>query len=210
MSETKTPDSESKASSAMISRATAILAVIAALASARWGACNLQAILEQGKVNDTWAYYQAKSIKQHEAEQSRDLAKALATGNRDGATDALLALQKKMDAEAKRQENEKYEREMQAKLYQVSRDKMVESSFWFELAFAGLQLGVILCTIAGGKRQLPFIAGIVFGVVGAVLLVNGFHRFVHAPGSWYQGAKEQIANDMTPATAPATGDDSSK
>ena len=186
-----------------MSRATAILAVVAALASARWGACNLQAILEQGKVNDTWAYYQAKSIKQHEAERTREMAKALAgTGRTDAANEALSKLQEKMDAEAKREETEKKEQEEAAKRYQISRDKMVESSFWFELAFAGLQLGVILCTIAAGKREAPFIAGVVFGILGALLLVNGFHRFVHAPSSWYQGAKEQIANDITPTTAP--------
>jgi len=204
MSEINTPAKEPKASSETMSRATAILAVIAAIASARWGACNLQAILEQGKVNDTWAYYQAKSIKQHNAEQSRDLAAALSVGSTGDTAGALKKLQQNMAAEARRQEIEKIERQMQAEKYQASRDHMVESSFWFELAFAGLQLGVILCTIAAGsKRDTPFIAGIVLGVLGALLLVNGFHRFVYAPAAWYQGAKEQIANDIGPATAPS-------
>ena len=205
MSETTTPAKEPKSSSETMSRATAILAVVAAIASARWGACNLQAILEQGKVNDTWAYYQAKSIKQHEAERTRDLAKALAgAGRTDSANEALGRLHEKMDAEAKREEKEKQDQQDAAKRYQISRDNIVESSFWFELAFAGLQLGVILCTIAaGGRREAPFIAGIVFGILGALLLVNGFHRFVHAPPVWYQGTKEQIANDMATATAPS-------
>jgi uncharacterized protein DUF4337 len=200
MADTTATPKEPRSSETM-SRATAILAVVAAIASARWGACNLQAILEQGKVNDTWAYYQAKSIKQHEAERTREMAKALAgTGRTDAANQALSRLQEKMDAEAKREETEKKEQEEAAKRYQISRDTMVESSFWFELAFAGLQLGVILCTIAAGKREAPFIAGVVFGILGALLLVNGFHRFVHAPSSWYQGAKEQIANDIAPTT----------
>jgi hypothetical protein len=204
MPQTTPAGSEPKSSTEMINRATAILAVVAAIASARWGACNLQAILEQGKVNDTWAYYQAKSIKQHEAEQARDLAKALAGGGRDGAADALTRLQEKMDVEARREEVDKKSQKDAAERYQISRDRMVESSFWFELAFAGLQLGVILCTIAaGGKRRFPFMVGVAFGLLGALLLINGFHRFVHAPTSWYQGAKEQIANDIGPATAPS-------
>ncbi|HEY8750569.1 MAG TPA: DUF4337 family protein [Tepidisphaeraceae bacterium] len=204
MTESNKSNSEPKPTSEMIGRATAILAVVAAIASARWGACNLQAILEQGKVNDTWAYYQAKSIKQHEAEQTRDLAKALAGSVRsEGSSDPLAALEKKMAADARREAIEKLEQQGAAYRYQISRDKMVESSFWFELAFAGLQLGVILCTIAtGGKRQMPFLIGVIFGVIGALLLVNGFHRFVHAPRSWYQGAAEQIANDIQSATAP--------
>src|SRR6185312_16898139 len=107
MSEINTPAKEPKASSETMSRATAILAVIAAIASARWGACNLQAILEQGKVNDTWAYYQAKSIKQHNAEQSRDLAAALSVGSTGDTAGALKKLQQNMAAEARRQEIEK-------------------------------------------------------------------------------------------------------
>jgi len=205
MADTTKPAKAARSSSETISRATAILAVIAAIASARWGACNLQAILEQGKVNDTWAYYQAKSIKQHEAERTRDLAKALGGAFRgETANEGLAKLQERMDAEAQREGAEKKAQEDAAISYQIRRDRLVESSFWFELAFAGLQLGVILCTIAaGGRRQAPFIAGVVVGILGALLLVNGFHRFVRAPSSWYQGAKEQIANDIGPATAPS-------
>src|SRR5947209_20227077 len=58
-------------------RTTAILAVLAALSSGRWGAANLQAILEQGKVNDAWSYYQARSIKEHIERDSASLATAL-------------------------------------------------------------------------------------------------------------------------------------
>src|SRR6516165_10491675 len=80
-----------------IARTTAILAVIAAISSGRWGASNLQAILEQGKVNDTWAFYQAKSMKQHEAEQTRDLARAMAPGQPAASALALNELQKRME-----------------------------------------------------------------------------------------------------------------
>src|SRR5579863_154337 len=87
-----------------IARTTAVLAVIAAVSSGRWGASNLQAILEQGKVNDTWSYYQAKSMKQHDAEQTRELAKALAPGQPAASADALVALQNRMDETARREE----------------------------------------------------------------------------------------------------------
>src|SRR5277367_331184 len=79
-----------------ITRTTAILAVVAAISSGRWGACNLQAILEQGKVNDTWSYYQAKSMKQHEAEQTRDLAAALGSGASQNQA-ALQELKQRLD-----------------------------------------------------------------------------------------------------------------
>ena len=198
----ETETGKATSTSEWVSRATAILAVVAAIASARWGACNLAAILEQGKVNDTWAYYQAKSIKQHEAETARDLSRALAAAGQSGgatAAAALAELERKLDAEAKRQEAEKNQQQAAAERFQASRDRMVESSFWFELAFAGLQLGVILCTIAAGaRRKLPWVAGIAFGVVGTLLLVNGFHRFVKAPASWYESGAKQMANEIGP------------
>jgi hypothetical protein len=177
-------------------RTTAILAVIAALSSGRWGASNLQAILEQGKVNDTWAYYQAKSMKQHDAEQTRDLAGALASGEGPNAT-GLTTLSARLDKEAKREEKDKLQRETDAKKFEASRDKLVESSFWFELSFSGLQLGVILCTIAAAaKRRAAWFIGIFCGVIGLLLLVNGHHRFYHAPRSWYQGTSEEMAYDV--------------
>jgi len=177
-------------------RTTAILAVVAALSSGRWGASNLQAILEQGKVNDTWAYYQAKSMKQHDAEQIRDLAGALASGN--GANDAgLRILQARLDKEARHEEEDKNQRQADAGKFEDYRDQLVESSFWFELSFTGLQLGVILCTIAAAaKRRMAWYVGIGCGVFGLLLLVNGHHRFVHAPKAWYQEASREMAYEV--------------
>src|SRR5690349_6948340 len=110
-------------------RTTAILAVVAALSSGRWGASNLQAILEQGKVNDTWAYYQAKSLKQNHAEQTRDLAAALAQGEPADRAAALKKLQAHLDYEARREEQDKNQRQRDAEEFQRRRDRLVESSF---------------------------------------------------------------------------------
>jgi hypothetical protein len=189
-------------------RTTAILAVIAALSSGRWGASNLQAILEQGKVNDTWAFYQAKSVKQHGAEQIRDLAQALTTPDAPNAA-SLKKLQDVLNADAKREELDKLQRQRDAKQFEGKRDQLVEGSFWFELSFAGLQLGVILCTIAAASKQkYAWVIGIFCGAVGLLLLVNGHlvsghHRSFHAPRSWYQGASEDMAYDVNPSKQPA-------
>jgi hypothetical protein len=185
-------------------RTTAILAVVAALSSGRWGASNLQAILEQGKVNDTWAYYQAKSMKQHDAEQISALAQALASGDAPNSS-GLKLLQAQLDKEAKREEQDKNQREKDAKNFEASRDRLVESSFWFELSFTGLQLGVILCTIAAAaRRRLLWYVGILCGVLGLLLLINGRHPFVHAKRAWFQSASEEMAYDAKPVTQPAT------
>ncbi len=91
MSETqKSPAEKKDEPSNWAARMTAVLAVNAALSSGRWSASNLQAILEQGKVNDAWSYYQAKSDNQHGLEQARDLARALATGESGERAQALM------------------------------------------------------------------------------------------------------------------------
>ena len=205
MTTSNKPETKAKEPTEWVARTTAILAVIAAVSSGRWGASNLQAILEQGKVNDTWSYYQAKSMKQHDAEQTRDLAKALAPGQPAASAVSLNDLQKRMDEMARREEKEKNEQQEAAERFQKSRDRMVESSFWFELSFAALQLGVILCTIAtGAARKTPWLIGVAIGVIGLLLMLNGFHRILPAPRSWYSGISEQMAPEIKPpATSPA-------
>jgi hypothetical protein len=174
-------------------RTTAILAVMAALSSGRWGASNLQAILEQGKVNDTWAYYQAKSIKQHAAESSRDLAASLAAGEPADRAAPLEKLAARLDEEARREEKEKNQRQHDAEQFQATRDHLVESSFWYEISFAFLQLGVILCTISSGAKLKPLLhIGIGCGLLGVVLLINGLHTFYPAHRGWYQSAAQNM------------------
>ncbi len=171
--------------------------MIAALSSGRWGASNLQAILRQGQVNDTWAYYQAKSIKQNEAQQSSDLVNALARGETPERAAALTALGAKLEDLANRQQQEKTEQQQRAVQFQIARDSLVESSFWFEISFTLVQLGVILCTLAPAARNKgPWFAGMVCGVLGLMILFNGFLRFYHAPKAWYQGASQQMGNDQ--------------
>ncbi|HEY2589041.1 MAG TPA: DUF4337 domain-containing protein [Tepidisphaeraceae bacterium] len=184
-------------------RTTAILAVVAALSSGRWGASNLQAILEQGKVNDTWAYFQAKSLKQHGAEQTRDLAAALAQGGPAERAAALKKLQAHLEDAARREEQDKNQRQRDAERFQARRDRLVESSFWYELSFAALQLGVILCTIAAGaRRKTPWVIGGVCGLLGIVLFINGVYRFYPAPQSWYQGGADAMAYQDKSAPSP--------
>jgi hypothetical protein len=171
------------------------LAVIAALSSGRWGASNLQAILEQGKVNDTWAYYQSDSMKEHAAGQIRELAAALrdtSSGEKSNAA-AMDKLMKTLDAEALHESQKKDREFANAKGFEANRNRMVERGFWFEISFTALQLGVVLCTIASGaKSKGPWLIAMFFGVIGLLTLINGFHPFTHAPPAWYQGAAQQM------------------
>jgi len=137
-----------------ITRTTAVLAVIAALSSGQWGASNLRAILEQGKVDDGWSYYQAKSVKNHMAEHLQSLAGAMAADHPPaaGQESAMLKLRAELEGEAKRLSVEKGLIEKDVHGFEQARDSFVERSFWFEIAFACLQAGVVLSTLAAATR----------------------------------------------------------
>lgn len=164
-----------------ITKSTAVLAVLAALSSGQWGASNLRAILEQGKVDDGWSYYQAKSIKGHLADHMQGLADALAA-DRPGQDGALLKYRAEMEVEAKRLGTEKASIEKEVHGYEHQRDAFVERSFWFEIAFACLQAGVVLSTIAAAARKRGlWMAALVAGILGVLFVVNGLTHLVQTP-----------------------------
>jgi hypothetical protein len=167
-----------------ITKTTAVLAVFAALSSGQWGASNLKAILEQGKVDDGWSYYQAKSIKNHLAEHMESLAGAMAADQpaAPGKEGALLKYRAEMEAEVKRLADDKAKIEAEVHGYEASRDRYVERSFWFEIAFACLQAGVVLCTVAAAsKKRGLWMTAVIAGLLGALFVVNGLAGFVRTP-----------------------------
>jgi hypothetical protein len=165
-----------------ITKTTAVLAVLAALSSGQWGASNLKAILEQGKVDDGWSYYQSKSIKNHLAEHMQGLAGALAAERPAGQEGALQKYRAEMEAEAKRLAGEKAKIEGEVHAYEAARDAYVERSFWFEIAFACLQAGVVLSTIAAAsKKKALWLAALTAGLLGAFFVANGLGHFITTP-----------------------------
>ena len=155
-----------------VTKTTAVLAVFAALSSGQWGASNLKAILE------------AKSIKSHLAEHMQGLSGAMAA-ERPAATgqeSALLKYRAEMEVEAKRLAEEKAKIEGEVHGYERARDSFVERSFWFEIAFACLQAGVVLCTIAAAsKKKGLWMIAMVAGLLGALFVANGLGHFVQTP-----------------------------
>jgi hypothetical protein len=187
---------ESKASfwQDWINRTTAVLAVLAALSSGSWGSSNLRAILEQGKVNDTWAYYQADSIKEHGARQMEGLVTALGKGEPKDRAEMFAKLEKGFAAEAADKDADKKARYEDAIGFEQSRDQMVERGFWFEISFVGLQLGVILCTIAtAAKSRALWAVSMLLGLIGLAVFINGIHPFRHAPKSWYEDTSKGMS-----------------
>ena len=74
-----------------------------------------------------------------------------------------------------------------------SRNMMIERSFWYEISFAAIQLGVVICTLAAAtrKRSLWFIA-IFIGAFGLSVLANGYFLVMRAPESWYKSIEANL------------------
>jgi hypothetical protein len=162
-----------------ITKTTAVLAVLAALSSGQWGASNLRAILEQGKVDDGWSYYQAKSIKGHLADHMQGLAAALAADRPAGSDPALAKYRADLEAEARRLTTEKAAIEKEVHEYERERDSYVGRSFWFEIAFACLQAGVVLSTIAAAAKKKPlWTVAMIAGLLGLFFVINGLGHFI--------------------------------
>jgi hypothetical protein len=149
------------------------LAVLAALASLLSGHAANEAILDQSRATDQWAYYQAKSTKSHIIEGNEYVIKALGGTNeasKPGIDKALGELEKL---------TKKYEAE-QDKIHEEAKALEDESTLEFRkhqdfsYAVALFQIGIVLASISIMVKSKPLYMGsIVGGAIGIALAVMG-------------------------------------
>ena len=122
------------------------------------------------KANDTWNFYQAKSIKQSIAENARDDAAAR------GDVKKVAALQAKIDryeSDPKSGEG-KVELMAHARKLEADRDQAKRHGPWLTFAGSSLQLSIVLLSAAILAVSMPmFWASVVVGAIGAVLMSQG-------------------------------------
>lgn len=142
---------------------TAIMAVLAALTTLYMGKFSSRAIMAQGQESDQWAYYQAKSIKQHTFELSRralDLQfrsqKAL-TPELAGDYEKTLG---KYGEEIKRYDGEKKEIKEKAEAIAKIKLKAQEMGGDFAYSLIFLQIALMLASISSltKRKYLWYIA----------------------------------------------------
>ena len=157
-----------------VPRTTAVLAVMAAVASGSYAGQFSKTILAQAEASNQWNYYQAKSIKKHLSQNQFDMAHAMAQGRADLA-EPLKELEQKTIAAAKKYEVELKEIETAAKQIEADKRKHQRQGDRFQIAFVVLQAGVVLSTIAASARRKELWAAALFaGILGLVLVANGF------------------------------------
>jgi hypothetical protein len=157
---------------------TAILAVLAAVASLESGAYSNDAILakndgvlQQAKASDAWSYFQAKGIK---ATILATQAEALAESNR-AAADHLRQEADRYKTEQKELQDKARELENKVKEDDERAEALLERHHQFARAVTFSQISIALSAIAAlmRKKRLWFTA-LAAGAGGIVFLARGF------------------------------------
>lgn len=136
---------------------TAIIAVLAALTTLYMGKFSTRAVLLQGVESNQWAYYQAKSIKQHTFEiQKERLELELATQGEKLSPAARERYGKAIATygdEVKRYDGEKKEIKAKAEGLALLKEKaqFMGGNFGYSLIF--LQIAIMLSSVASLTKR---------------------------------------------------------
>ena len=178
MSEEKKPLSRSEREAKIKDKAGWVITVIAALLAVNTYIANgnsSKVLNNTIKANDTWSFYQAKSIKQTLAEMARD--------------DAIERKQadkvKKLEDKIARYESEpvtgegKKELMAKARALEAERDIVRKSGPWMTFSGMSYQLGIVLLSASILAVSVPLFWGsIAVSAVGALLMSQGIWAWI--------------------------------
>jgi glutamine synthetase type III len=153
---------------AAVSLTMAVLAVCVAVVSLLGHRAHTEEVVLQAKASDQWAYYQAKSIREHEDVLFTELAGVVTSND---ATAAAKVCQK-FEQEAERYKHDKDEIKGEADKLEGEVILEQRRADRYDLAEVFLEIGLVVTsiTLLSGRRIFWHL-GIVLGVVGVVVAV---------------------------------------
>ena len=173
MSEEKKPLSRSEREAQIKDKAGWVITVIAALLAVNTYVANglsSSVLTNTIKANDTWNFYQAKSIKQTIAENARDDAEASKDAKKVAALTAKI---ERYESDPKSGEGKK-ELMAKARGLEAARDEAKKHSPWLTFAGSALQLSIVLLSAAILAVSMPmFWSSLAVGGLGALLMSQG-------------------------------------
>ena len=142
---------------------TAIMAVLAALTTLYMGKYSSRAIMSQGLESNEWAYYQAKSIKQHSFEMSKKTLELQYRSQKGLSPEVAADYEKtlaKYGDDIKRYETEKKDIKTKADGIATTKLKAQEMGGNFAYALIFLQIALMLASISSltKRKYLWYIA----------------------------------------------------
>lgn len=173
MAEEKKTPSRSEREAAIKDKAGWVITVIAALLAVNTyiSSGNSGKVLSNTiKANDTWAFYQAKSIKQTLAEMAYD--DAVERKQHDKA-EKLKAKIARYETDPSTNEGKK-ELMAKARALEAERDELRKSGPWMTFSGMSYQLGIVLLSASILAVSMPLFWGsIAVSAVGALLMSQG-------------------------------------
>ena len=156
---------------APVSLTMAILAVLVAIVSLLGHRAATEAVLNQAKASDQWAYYQAKNIRGHEDKLFANLTAITPASN----TEALAKIREDYLQEADRYKDQ--EKEIEAEARKLEQEVALEQkrADRFDLGEVFLEIALVITsiTLLSGRRMF-WQLGLGMGAIGVVLAVTGF------------------------------------
>ncbi len=154
---------------------TALVAVLAAIASLQAGAlanrallAKNEAVLAQAKASDQWAYYQAKGIKSLMYELQSEMTDAYRAAH--DAHEAKRYKAEQVELKAQAEEIEKRVKEANGEA-----DHLLHHHHQFALAVTLFQVSIALAAIASLTRRKPlWYLGLILAAGGLVFLFRGW------------------------------------
>jgi hypothetical protein len=141
-----------------------------------------EANIHHTQASDQWSYYQAKKNRQYMNELDADMMTMMAASGdeRKQSSQAVeLAADWKKKAKTYKKDSEKIEEDAKhlverAEELQEESHKVHEKSTRFDLSELGVEMALVLCSIAVLTKQRGFwYSGIGFGVLGVIVALTG-------------------------------------
>lgn len=161
-----------------------ILAMVLAINNVGGGNASKEATRHNIEASNFYAFYQAKSIKQHNLKIAVDqIDEHLA--NKSPVSGLLEARKDKYEKEIARYESDEASGEgkkqllEKAKDHEAERDHALKQDPWFDYAEGILQIGIVLLSISIlASMPVLTIVGAGLGLLGTAAMLNGFFLFI--------------------------------
>lgn len=155
---------------APVSVTMAILAVLVAIVSLLGHRAATEAVLNQAKASDQWAYFQAKNIRGHEDTLFANLTTIVPASNAEA-----LAKMRDYLAEAERYKDDQKEIEGEARKLEQEAALEHKRADRFDLGEVFLEIALVITsiTLLSGKRSFWYL-GLLFGTAGILVAITGF------------------------------------
>jgi Domain of unknown function (DUF4337) len=156
---------------APVSLTMAVLAVLVAVVSLLGHRAATEAVLNQSKASDQWAYFQAKNIRGHEDKLFANLTALMPASS----SEALAKIREEYLAEADKYKDEQKEIESEARKLEQEVGLEQKRTDRFDLAEVFLEVALVITsiTLLSGRR-LFWQFGLLLGTIGIVVSMTGF------------------------------------